>query len=73
MEETFKIRTYGFAELACLYLPQITQKSASNQLRNWIKLNQNLKNELYLSGLKPKQKVLTPKQVSILVNHLGEP
>lgn len=69
----FLRKSYGFGELACLYLPQITSKSASNQLRNWIKLNQNLQNELTLSGLKPKQKVLTPKQVNIIINHLGEP
>ena len=69
----FKIKSYGFGELACLYLPQITSKSASNQLRNWIKLNHNLQKELIGSGLKHKQKVLTPKQVNIIISHLGEP
>ncbi|MEZ4798197.1 MAG: DUF4248 domain-containing protein [Flavobacteriales bacterium] len=29
MEETFKIRAYGYSELAQLYFPHITKKSAS--------------------------------------------
>ena len=32
-EKSFKIRSYGFGELAQLYLPDIHPKSASNQLR----------------------------------------
>jgi hypothetical protein len=35
-EETFKVRAYGFGELAQLYFPNITKKSAAEQLRNWI-------------------------------------
>jgi hypothetical protein len=32
-EETFKVRAYGFGELAQLYCPHVTKKSASAQLR----------------------------------------
>jgi hypothetical protein len=32
-EETFKVRAYGYGELAQLYCPHVTKKSASAQLR----------------------------------------
>ena len=35
-EETFKVRAYGFGELAQLYCPHVTKKSASAQLHRWI-------------------------------------
>jgi hypothetical protein len=72
-EETFKVRAYGFGELAQLYFPNITKKSAAEQLRNWIAINKPLKNNLYLNGLKPKQRVLTPLQVNLIVSEFGSP
>lgn len=69
----FKSKSYGFAELACLYLPTLNKKSASNQLRNWINKNNKLKSELDEAGVQNRQKIFTPKQVQIIVDHLGEP
>lgn len=73
MEEKFKIKSYGYGELALLYFPNSTQKSASVQLRTWIRLNENLKTELLATGFTPGKKVLTPKQVELIVFYLGEP
>jgi hypothetical protein len=73
MEETFKIRAYGYSELAQLYFPHITKKSASVQLRRWILLNKKLSEELLQSEFKPGQKILTPRQVNTIINYLGIP
>ncbi len=73
MEETFKIRAYGYSELAQLYFPNVTKKSASVQLRRWILLNKKLESELQETGFKPGQRLLTPKQVASIVNQLGSP
>ncbi len=72
-EEQFKVRAYGFGELAQLYFPNITKKSAAEQLRNWIGLNKKLKIELTINGHKPKQRVLTPIQVNLIVEEFGTP
>ena len=73
MDEKFKIRSYGYCELAMLYFPNSTKKSASVQLRRWLTSDNNLKTNLGNSGLKKWQKLLTPKQVGIIVNYIGEP
>ena len=71
--ESFKVRAYGFGELAQLYFPTITKKSASAQLGNWIRINSTLKNQLKEFGFIAGKRILTPKQVEIIVNILGEP
>lgn len=73
MDGQFKIRSYGYGELALLYFPNSTKKSASVQFRRWILYNDNLVTELQHSGFKPGKRILTPKQVSVLIKHLGEP
>ena len=73
MEGQFKIKSYGYCELAMLYFPNSTKKSASVQLRRWLTSDNNLKTNLGNSGLKKWQKLLTPKQVGIIVNYIGEP
>jgi hypothetical protein len=73
MDEQFKIKSYGYGELALLYFPSSTKKSASVQLRRWIIFNDKLVNDLKDAGYKTGQKLLTPKQVSILTNYLGIP
>ncbi len=69
----FKYKCYGYAELACLYLPNLNKKSASNQLRNWINKNLTLKCALSDAGVQNRQKIFTPKQVQIIIEHLGAP
>lgn len=73
MEEKFKIKSYGYCELAQLYFPNISKKSASVQLRNWIQRNEKLKNELHNAGFMPGKKILTPRQVTLIINEIGEP
>lgn len=68
----FKIRAYGLQELAMLYFPNSTPQSASNQLKKWMnkeKLLARLKDAGYAAG----QKILTPRQVELIVGHVGEP
>lgn len=55
-----KVKTYTKSELAALY------EVHSNTLYKWIKSIPNLM-------LTKRQRKLTPKQVEIIVKHLGEP
>ena len=72
-EEPFKVRAYGYGELAMEYFHNSTKKSASTQLGRWIKQNNKLNRELISSGFKKGQKILTPMQVLIIINYLGYP
>ncbi len=73
MEEPFKIRTYGFGELAQLYFPSITKKSASAQLRRWIVMSKTVMPMLINLGYNPGNRLLTPVQVKVIVDEFGEP
>jgi hypothetical protein len=73
MEEQFKIRSYGYGELAQLYFPNITKKSASWQLTKWINDNRIIKLKLLKSGRKRGQKILSPNQVQIIIAEFGTP
>ncbi len=73
MDGQFKIKSYAYCELALLYFPNSTKKSASVQLRRWIKLNTKLIQKLKNHGFKPGQRLFTPKQVGIIIQYLGEP
>ena len=71
--ENFKIRTYGWQELAILYAPDLTPESAGKRLSSWIRFNPKLTHELQELGWKKGQRVLTPLQVRIIIQYLGEP
>jgi hypothetical protein len=73
MEKEFVIRSYGYCELAMLYFPNSTKKSASAQLGRWIRNNEKLKIQLMDSGFTIGKKILTPRQVYILSQELGCP
>jgi hypothetical protein len=72
-EKGFVIRSYGYGELALLYFPNSTKKSATTQLRRWIRRNQELRNTLVKQGFAERQRILTPRQVEVVVQFLGEP
>jgi hypothetical protein len=72
-DDKFIVRAYGFGELAQLYFPNITKKSASTQLRKWIKSDRFLSKELSEVGYKFSQRVLSPKQVEVIIKILGIP
>jgi len=71
--EKFKIRAYGFGELAQLYLPDATPMSASNRLRIWITRNESLMDKLQSIGYAKGLKLLTPEMVKEIVGVIGEP
>jgi hypothetical protein len=73
MEENFKTRTYAFGELAKLYFPNVANKSATKQLRIWLNINSRLGKRLVDCGYISKQRILTPAQVKIIIEELGEP
>ena len=72
-EEKFRIKTYGFGELAQLYLPDATPMSASNRLRIWITRNKTLMDKLHNLGYVKKARLLTPEMVKEIVAVIGEP
>ena len=72
-DEKFKIRTYGFGELAQMYLPDATPMSASNRLRIWITRNSALMDKLRSIGYMKGAKLLTPEMVKEIVGVIGEP
>ncbi len=72
-DEKFKIRTYGFGELAQRYLPDATPMSASNRLRIWITRNSALMDKLQSIGYAKRLKLLTPEMVREIVGVIGEP
>ncbi|MCD8041431.1 MAG: DUF4248 domain-containing protein [Tannerellaceae bacterium] len=69
----FAIRTYGLQELAQYYFPNIQENSATQQLKKWIRYNEELCKELKGTGYKPGVRLLTPRQVELIVHHLGLP
>ncbi len=73
MEDKFKIKSYGYGELAQLYFPNISKKSASAQLRRWIKLSNTVLPMLQTLGYKPGTRLLTPAHVKVIVDEFGEP
>jgi len=73
MEKEFIIRSYSYCELAMLYFPNSTKKSASAQLGRWMRQNEKLKMQLLELGFKPRKKILTPSQVKLIVELLGAP
>jgi hypothetical protein len=72
-EKVFKIRMYGFGELASEYKPHIAKKSAAYYLRRVIKNDVEFSEKLSKVKYYPNMKTLTPSMVSIIVELLGEP
>lgn len=71
--EEFKIRSYGFQELAQLYLPNIQPRSASARLKAWIRRNKSLSERLDQVGFVKGSRVLTPEMVKAIIRVIGEP
>ena len=72
-EETFKVRAYGYGELAQLYFPNISKKSASAQLRRWIKMSKTVMPLLLNLDYRPGNRLMTPAHVKVIVDEFGEP
>jgi len=65
--------TYSHQEVAVLYFPYIRPESASSQLSRWINRDSELLDELRRVGYIKHQRTFTPRQLTILFDHLGEP
>ena len=65
--------SYSMKELAGLYFPASSPRSATTQLRRWINRNNDLTEALAQTGLKKGQRLLTPRQVALILEYLGEP
>ena len=66
-------KTMSFKELASLYFPAVTPKSASHQLRTWIRSSDTLLAELEACGFTPRQRLMTPRQVELVLREFGAP
>ena len=73
MDDQFKIKSYGFGELAQMYFPSISKKSAAAQLRRWIRTSKTVLPMLENLGYKIGNRLLTPAHVRVLVDEFGEP
>ena len=69
----FIIRAYGRQELACLYFPMSSPRSAWRRLKGWIMLNPRLREALAPTGRMNLLRTLTPCEVKMIVEELGEP
>lgn len=68
-----KNRIYGHTELALLYFKNVLPKSASAQLSRWINRDEDLMADLKKAGHRKGQRIYTPLQLSIILDHLGDP
>lgn len=73
MNELFQQKTFGWQELAILYAPGLTPHSASRRLTRWVIINKELYDRLIRSGWIKGARILSPLQVAIIVDFLGEP
>ena len=71
--DTFVIRPYTKTELGLLYTPTLSPQCARQSLRRWINHCKPLSTALKESGLKHRDHILSPRQVRLIAQHLGEP
>jgi hypothetical protein len=72
-ENNTPIRAYTKAELAQRYNPHLSNDTAMQQLRRWLKHNPALMQELRDAGYRPACHSFTPREVAIIFRYLGEP
>lgn len=70
-EKTNYKRAYGVTEFAQLYFPGRTPVVAYQRMWEWIRTSRGLKAKLEAAGWVKFQKLYTPKQVAVLIDHLG--
>ena len=74
LEETpFKIKPYGFGQLAQMYYPDHNYDSALRHFREEMHLTRGMWEAMTAVGYREKQKILTRSQVKTIVSFLGEP
>ena len=71
--ERFIIRPYSKRELGMLYVPTLCPKHAWQVVRRWIDRCKPLSEALAATGLTNRNHILSPRQVRLIAEHLGEP
>ena len=71
--DDFIIRAYTKKELALMYFPDSSPRTAVNHLMSWIRRCTLLWQQLQSMGYEANCKTLTPRQVKTIVEQLGEP
>ncbi|MDR1938864.1 MAG: DUF4248 domain-containing protein [Tannerellaceae bacterium] len=71
--DDFRIKCYGLSELAILYNPGVLPGTALKRLNVWIQRHARLSADLTNAGWSKGTRLLNPRQVSIIVQHLGAP
>ena len=69
----FRIKPYGFGELAQMYYPDHNYDSALLLFREEMHLTRGMWKDMVAEGYKEKTKMLTRAQVRTIVQFLGEP
>lgn len=60
-------------ELAIRYSPEVEPSSALKNLNRWIDYHPTLREELRQMGFENRRRYLTPAQVQLILQTLGEP
>ena len=71
--DNFNIRAYSKKELALMYLPDSTPRTAVNHLMAMIRKCDMLWDELQQMGYYNKSKTFTPREVKAIIDWLGAP
>lgn len=71
--DSIRIKSYGFQELSIKYSPDLQPASASKQLLRWVMIHPDLKDKLTEAGWHRGARRLTPHQVYLIFDSLGEP
>lgn len=72
-ENQFVVRTYLKVELAKLYNPHMSDEGALRKMRRWINHQPELRKQMRALQISPSDRQYTPRQVRLIVQHLGEP
>jgi hypothetical protein len=73
MDKEFKIQAYTKKELALMYFPDSSPRTAVSHLMSWIRRCTQLWELLQATGYETTCKTFTPRQVRAIVEQLGEP
>lgn len=73
MNNNFIIRSYWKSELACIYMPDCSPRAAIATFNMWLQRSPNLWNKLEETGMTLLTRRLTPQQVKIITEYLGNP
>ncbi len=71
--DKFAIRAYTKKELALMYFPESSPRTAVNHLMAWVHRCSQLQRQLQETGYETTSKAFTPRQVRAIVEQLGEP